>query len=212
MLLVGTHSGMAIGKDGVTQMGLEDISLMRSLPNMKVFQPATYNQCRQMLQLIVKESGPSYLRLGRQPVDEIFSDKEEIELGKIQVVEQDKHSEICIVSTGCVLSDVLSAAQKIRKQGYKVTILNVHSIKPFDVETMVDHAKNNKIIVTVEDHSIVGGIGSLVCETLSEHEPKKVIRIGLNDTFPESGLPSELYEKYGLNSESITARVLSDIS
>ena len=100
MLLVGTHSGMAIGKDGVTQMGLEDITLMRALPNMKVYQPATYNQCREMLRSIVSQKGPSYLRLGRQPVEEVFNENEGIELGKIQVIEDSKDSEICIVSSG----------------------------------------------------------------------------------------------------------------
>jgi transketolase len=212
MLLVGTHSGMAIGKDGVTQMGLEDISLMRSLPNMKVYQPATYNQCREMLRLIVEEKGPSYLRLGRQPVNELFTSNEKILLGKIQEVKVDKQSEICFVSSGCVLSDVIEAQEKLKLLGYNSTVLNVHTIKPFDTETLLKHVSKNKIVVTVEDHSIIGGIGSAVCEILSENMPKKVLRIGLRDIFPESGAPKDLYSKYKLDSKGIVESVLNDIS
>ena len=207
---MGTHSGMAIGKDGVTQMGLEDISLMRSLPNMKVYQPATANQCQEMLKLIIGQPGPAYLRLGRQPVQEFFSQKEGITLDKIQVIEDVKDSEICILSSGCVLGDVSDAARKLKSFGKKVSILNVHTIKPFDKETILKYARRKSIslFVTVEDHSVIGGLGSLVCETLSETTPKKVLRIGLEDVFPESGPPSELYKKYGLDSEGIVKKIL----
>ena len=167
MLLVGTHSGMAIGKDGVTQMGLEDISLMRSLPNMKVYQPATYNQCREMMKLIVQQSGPSYLRLGRQPIDELFSTEENLTLGKIQEVKVEEQREICLVSSGSLLNDVLGACEILKLSGYKTTVLNVHTIKPFDKKTLLKHARKNKVFVTVEDHSVIGGVGSVVCEVLS---------------------------------------------
>ena len=212
MLLVGTHSGMAIGKDGVTQMGLEDISLMRSLPNMKVYQPATYNQCREMMKLIVHQSGPSYLRLGRQPIDELFNTEENLTLGKIQEVKVDEQSEICFVSSGCVLNDVLGACEILKLSGYKTTVLNVHTIKPFDKKTLLKHARKNKVFITVEDHSVIGGVGSVVCEVLSENMPKKVTRIGLLDIFPESGDPKDLYVKYKLDSKGIAERVLNDIS
>jgi transketolase len=204
MLLVGTHSGMAIGKDGVTQMGLEDISLMRSLPNMKVYQPATYNQTRDMLKLIIKQPGPSYLRLGRQPVDEIFTQNSNIELGKLQIVKQCDEPDITIIVSGCVLTDVIKAAEMIEKQkSKKVNIINAHTLKPFDTEGLIKYTKNSELVVTVEDHTIVGGLGSIVSETLSEHSPKRVKRIGLNDVFPESGTPKDLYEKYNLNAKGI---------
>lgn len=214
MLLVGTHSGMAIGKDGVTQMGLEDITLMRALPNMKVFQPATYNQCREMLKLIIKEPGPSYLRLGRQPVNEVFNEKQNIDLDKIQIINEDTESEICLVSSGCVLPDVMEAARNLHNnKGKKIDILNVHTIKPFDEKTLLRFADKEsiKLFVTVEDHTIVGGLGSLVCETLAKHNPKKVLRVGLEDVFPESGSPNDLYKKYGLDSQGIINKVLAAI-
>jgi len=212
MLLVGTHSGMAIGKDGVTQMGLEDVSLMRSLPNMKVYQPATYNQCKEMLGLIIKKGGPSYLRLGRQPVPEIFKENENIDLDRLQVVSEEENSDVCIVSSGCVLSDVINASKMLKESGIKSTILNAHTIKPFDHVTLLKYAEKAKMVVTVEDHSIIGGLGSVVCESLSENMPKKVTRIGLNDVFPESGPPSDLYEKYKLDSSGIFEKVMNDFS
>jgi len=209
MLLVGTHAGLAIGKDGVTQMGLEDVSLMRSMPNMKVYQPATSNQAIQMMREIVKTTGPSYLRIGRQPVPECFNAEDKIELGKAQIVLDSEDCDICFVTSGCILHDVIEAAEILASQGSKVSILNFHTIKPFDAKTLVEFAKKSKLVVSVEDHSIQGGFGSLVCETLSEKHPSQVLRIGLEDVFPESAPPSDLYEKYGLNCSGIVRRVLS---
>ena len=180
-LLVGTHAGMAIGKDGVTQMGLEDVSLMRALPNMKVYQPSTANQAKQMLREIINTTGPSYFRIGRQPVPELFSDSEKIELGKIQVIDDSDNPDICFVTSGCVLHDVIEASKKLKQLGKSCTVLNVHTIKPFDKETLARHALKSKRIVTVEDHSVVGGLGSAVCEVLCEVEPRKVQRLGLQD-------------------------------
>jgi transketolase len=222
-LLVGTHAGMAIGKDGVTQMGLEDVTLMRALPNMKVYQPATANQTKQMLREIVKLKGPSYFRIGRQSVPEIFDEDTPIDLDKIQVISDDgdvdidlsrkyqitidNDVDVCFITSGCVLHDVIEAAEELRAQNKKVSVLNVHTIKPLDVLTLEEYARKSKNIVTVEDHSIVGGLGSLVCEALTKNNPCKILRIGLEDVFPESAPPNDLYEKYGLNSSGIVAKV-----
>ena len=209
-LLVGTHAGMAIGKDGVTQMGLEDITLMRALPNMKVYQPATANQAKQMLREIVNTSGPSYFRIGRQPVPELFADSEKINLGRIQVIDDAVNPDICFVTSGCVLHDVIEASKKLNQLGKSCAILNVHTIKPFDKKTLIDYALKSKRIVTVEDHSVVGGLGSLVCETLCESGPKKVQRLGLQDVFPESAPPADLYKKYGLDADGIVRSILEE--
>jgi transketolase len=206
-LLVGTHAGLAIGKDGVTQMGLEDVSLMRALPNMKVYQPATANQAKQMLREIIKQPGPAYFRIGRQPVPEIFDEADEINLGKIQLISDDGDVDVCFITSGCVLHDVIEAADVLRSQNLKVSILNVHTIKPLDVITLETYARKSKNIVTVEDHSVVGGIGSAVCESLSETYPCQVLRIGLNDTFPESAPPDDLYNKYGLKANKIVEKI-----
>ena len=209
MLLVGTHAGLAIGKDGVTQMGLEDVTLMRSLPNMKVYQPATYNQCLNMIPKIINQKGPSYLRLGRQPVEEIFSSDDDIELGKLQNIQGSPNSDICILASGCILVDAVKASKKITEKGFDVAILNVHTIKPFDIQTLLKYARGNiKSFVTVEDHTVTGGLGSLVAETLSRHEPKKLLTIGLKDIFPESGAPKDLYSKYQLDALGIEKQII----
>lgn len=210
-LIVGTHAGMAIGKDGVTQMGLEDVSLMRALPNMKVYQPATSNQAKQMLKEIIKQPGPAYFRIGRQPVPELFSEEEVINLDKIQVISEEKNSDFCFVVSGCVLHDVIDAVEILRKKGKKVTVLNVHTIKPLDCKTLLKHSKNSKCVITVEDHSIIGGLGSAVCEVLSEKCPTKVHRIGLKDVFPESAPPADLYRKYGLDAQGIVQEVIDSV-
>ena len=207
-LLVGTHAGMAIGKDGVTQMGLEDVTLMRALPNMKVFQPATANQAKAMLKQIVKQPGPSYFRIGRQPVAELFGEDDSIDLGKIQIYREDPKPDVCFVTSGCVLHDVIGASNKLREKGISSSILNAHTIKPLDVETLKKYSENSSLVVTVEDHSIIGGLGSAVCESLSE---KRVIRIGLKDVFPESAPPDDLYRKYMLDADGIFAQVMSSI-
>jgi transketolase len=207
MLLVGTHAGLAIGKDGVTQMGLEDVSLMRAIPNMKVFQPATSNQTVQMLREIVKTTGPSYLRIGRQPVPECFSTHEDISLGEAQIISDDGESDICFVTSGCILHDVIEAASFLRSRNKKISILNFHTIKPFDNITLEKFAKRSSLIVSVEDHSTSGGLGSLVCESLSQSYPSRVLRIGLDDVFPESAPPKDLYKKYGLDSDGIVSKI-----
>ena len=211
VLLVGTHAGMAIGKDGVTQMGLEDVSLMRALPNMKVYQPATANQTKQMLREIIKQPGPSYIRIGRQAVAELFDEKSNIDLGSAQVISDDGDVDVCLVTSGCVLHDVMDAAKELRAQSKRVSVLNIHTIKPLDVAAIEKYARKAKLVAVVEDHSIIGGLGSAVCETLAETYPCSVLRIGLNDEFPESAPPNDLYEKYGLDSRGIVKKVQQKI-
>ena len=196
-IIVGTHCGMAIGKDGVTQMGLEDISLMRSLPGMTVLNPSTYNQTKAVVKWLCDNDlkNPYYLRLGRQPVKEIYNDVPDFILGKGIVHKEGTNA--VIFSTGCVLSDVLEATKDL-----DVTIIDMPTIKPLDKEVIKKYAKKN--IITVEDHSIIGGLGSSVAEVIAEEGIEgKLTRIGVNDMFPESGVPADLYEKYGLSANKI---------
>ena len=212
VVLVGTHVGMAIGKDGVTQMGLEDVSLMRALPNMKVLNPATYTEAVEVIKYLCNTDldSPHYLRLGRQPVEDIFENGYDFEFGKgVEVI---GGNDITIISTGCVLSDVLDSAKTIEEQtGKSVRVINIHTLKPIDEEIIIKAAKETDLIVTVEDHSIIGGLGSAVSEVLTEHCPSRLVRIGLNDEFPESGPPTDLYEKYGLSSSQISKRVINEL-
>jgi len=211
VVLVGTHVGMAIGKDGVTQMGLEDVSLMRALPNMKVLNPATYSEAVRMIDYLSETEldSPYYLRLGRQPVEDILVDNE-FELGKASIVKKGGH--ITLFSTGCILSDVMEAARKLESErDINVRVVNFPTIKPIDKDMIVKCASETDYLFSIEDHSIVGGFGSAISEVLTETNPKKLVRIGLDDIFPESAPPNDLYEKYGLSSNQIVKRVLNEL-
>ena len=215
VVLVGTHVGMAIGKDGVTQMGLEDVSLMRSLPNMKVLNPATYTEAVEVIKYLCNTEldSPHYLRLGRQPIKDVFEElpwKYTFEFGKgNQITTGD---DITIFSTGCVLPDVLDSAESIKHwTGKSVRVVNIHTIKPIDKDIIIKAAEETDLLFTVEDHSIIGGLGSAVSEVLTEYYPKRLVRIGLNDEFPESGPPVDLYEKYGLSSKQIFKRIENEL-
>ena len=211
VVLVGTHVGMAIGKDGVTQMGLEDVSLMRALPNMKVLNPATYSEAVRMIDYLSETEldSPYYLRLGRQPVEDILVDNE-FEFGKASIIKEGGH--ITLFSTGCILTDVMEAARKLESErDTSVRVVNVPTIKPIDRDMIAKCASETDYLFSVEDHSIVGGLGSAISEVLTETKPQKLVRIGLNDIFPESAAPNDLYEKYGLSSNQIVKRVLNEL-
>ncbi len=206
-IIVGTHSGMAIGKDGVTQMGLEDISIMRSLPNMKVLVPSTYNQTRAMVKWLCesKLDSPYYLRLGRQPVEEVYDESYKFEYGKGIIYKEGRDA--VIFSTGCVLPDVIEATKDL-----DVTIVDMPTIKSVDRNLIYNMILKNKKVFTVEDHSIIGGLGSTISEEITNHGiGSKLIRIGVNDIFPESGVPADLYEKYGLSASRIRQRITNEM-
>lgn len=210
VIVVGTHSGMAIGKDGVTQMGLEDVTLMRALPNMTVVQPATYNECKAIVKWALESDdikGPIYLRLGRQPVREIFNEIPNFELGKATIVKEGKDT--CLMSSGCILPDVIDASKILESHGISCGVINFPSIKPIDENAIVTASNSYNNLVTVEDHTIVGGFGSAVAEVLVAKAPCRLLRIGLNDIFPESGPPKALYKKYGLDGDGIARKVIA---
>jgi transketolase len=186
-------------------MGLEDISIMRSLPNMKVLVPSTYNQTMAIVRYLCdnKLDCPYYLRLGRQPVKEVYDDDYDFELGKGMVHKTGLAG--VVFTTGCVLSDVLEAVKDI-----DITVIDMPTIKPLDIEIIKKYSKGS--VFTVEDHSIIGGLGSSVAEVLAENAiHAKLYRIGLNDIFPESGDPGDLYDKYGLSSNKIKQRILNEL-
>ena len=209
VVLVGTHVGMAIGKDGVTQMGLEDVSIMRALPNMKVLNPATFSEAKKVIEFLAETEldSPYYLRLGRQPVKDIDIP---FEIGKGQIIKEG--DDITLLSTGCILSDVMDSASIIEDMTQmSVRVVSFTSLKPIDRDMIVKCAQETKQLFTIEDHSIIGGLGSIVSDVLSEEYPAKVVKIGLNDVFPESAPPADLYEKYGLSSNQISKKVINEL-
>jgi transketolase len=208
VVLVGTHVGMAIGKDGVTQMGLEDVSIMRALPNMAVLNPASFSEAVRVIEYLCETDlqSPHYLRLGRQPVEDWDMP---FEFGKGQIIADGE--DITIFSTGCILNDVFEASKIIEeKTSMSVRVVNMPTLKPIDKDIIVECAESTDMLFTVEDHSIIGGLGSAVSDVLTEQMPKSLCKIGLNDVFPESAPPADLYEKYGLSSNKIAERVINE--
>ncbi|MCM2323806.1 MAG: transketolase family protein [Oligoflexia bacterium] len=208
--LIGTHAGIGIGDDGHSQMGLEDISLMRALPTMGVFQPMDAKETDLLMDFLVNEwKGPAYVRLTRQALPDLFPANAKFIPGKLlQVLPATGKAQVICIATGATVAEGVKAAQALASQGIPMAVWNAHSLKPFDEQTTLSLAKDAKLLVTVEDHSVIGGLGSCVAEALATapaHAP--LLRLGVQDTFGESGEADELYEKHGLSANQIVRRV-----
>jgi len=207
VVLVGSHGGLAIGFDGNTQMGLEDINLMRGLPFMNVIQPADYIEMYRTVQFLVNSDIPCYLRICRQPVPEINKPDYKFVFGK--GVTLTKGKDLTIIATGGVVYIALEVATELAKKNIEIRVINIHTIKPIDRDIILKAAKETKGIFTVEDHSINGGLGSAVAEIVAEQGlAKPVKRWGVNDIFGESGNAKDLYRKHKLDKEGILDEVL----
>lgn len=204
--IVGAHGGITVGEDGASHQALEDISLMRGLPNMVVIAPSDYEQTRQAVRFASEYEGPVYIRLSRMNVPVVYDETYKFDLNKAIVLEEG--SDVTLIASGDILSEVIRAAEILKDKGVNAEIINVPVIKPFDCETILKSAAKTKLVVTIENHSINGGLGSVVCEVLSENNPQKVLRIGVNDCFGQSGTPDELLKYYALDAESIANKVI----
>lgn len=200
--IVGTHAGVGIGEDGNSQMGLEDIALMRALPNMTVLQPADENETKQAVAWMAQnDAGPSYIRLTRQKLPDVHDAGFQFQVGKADRLRDGK--DITIFATGGTVAPALDAHQLLAERGISARVVNVCSIKPIDIDTIVQCAGETNGLFTVEDHNIIGGMGSAVCEVVAEHAPVPVKRWGLLDCFGQSGTPEELYAYYKLDGAGI---------
>lgn len=207
--LIGTHAGIGIGEDGTSQMGLEDVTLMRALPNFTVCQPCDEIETKALIRYSVEHKGPMYIRLTRQNLDDINPTNYKFTLGRgVQLTEG---NDAVIFSTGALVSESLKASKNLQEHGINLRVINIHTIKPIDEDLIEKCARECSHVFTAEDHTIIGGLGSAVCEVLSEKYPKIVHRIGLNDVFGESGSPSDLYKKYGFDAEGITKTILAKV-
>ncbi|NEZ46717.1 transketolase family protein [Clostridium niameyense] len=201
-----THAGITVGEDGASHQSVEDISLMRSIPNMTVVCPSDAVETEAAIRAIAEYNGPCYVRLGRSGVPVINDNKEyKFELGKGVQLKEGKDA--TIVATGIMVNEALQASELLAKEGINVAVINIHTIKPFDREIITKAAKDTGLIITAEEHNIIGGLGSAVCETVSETSPVPVLRVGIKDTFGESGKPDELLKAYGLTAENIIEAV-----
>lgn len=203
--IAATHAGLTVGEDGASHQAIEDLSLMRSIPNMVVLNPADGVEAQKAVIAAANYEGPVYIRLGRAAVEEIFDESYDFQIGKS--VELVNGSDATIIATGIMVEKALKASEILKAEGINVRVINIHTIKPIDTELIIKAAKETKRIVTAEEHSIIGGLGSAVLETISEECPVPVIRIGVKDTFGESGKPNELLEKYGLTEKEIVEAV-----
>ena len=201
-----THAGISVGEDGATHQCNEDIALMRTIPGMTVINPSDDVEARAAVKAAYEHEGPVYLRFGRLAVP-VINDREDykFELGKGVVLREGK--DLTIIATGLPVYNCLEAAEKLAADGIDAKVINIHTIKPLDEELVVEAAKETGKVVTVEEHSVIGGLGSAVCDVLSEKAPTKVMKIGINDVFGESGPAAELIRKYGLDAESIYEKI-----
>lgn len=203
--IAATHAGITVGEDGASHQSLEDLALMRAIPNMTVFSPSDDLETKWAVEESVKINGPVYIRITRPKIEEIYKDMSRFCFGK--AVMHGAGEDATIIATGVTTIESLKAQEILKNKGINVRVLDIHTIKPIDKEAIVKAAKETKHIITVEDHSIIGGLGSTVCEVLSEEYPVKVTRIGINDEFGQSGKWDELMKYYKIDSVSIANRV-----
>ena len=201
-----THAGVSVGEDGATHQCNEDIALMRTIPGMVILNPSDYVEAKAAVQAAYEYEGPVYLRFGRLALP-VINDNEDykFEIGKGVILREGK--DVTIAATGLCVSESLKAAEMLAADGIDAEVINIHTIKPIDEELIVSSAKKTGKVVTVEEHSVIGGLGSAVSDVLSEKYPVKVMKIGINDVYGESGPAAELIHKYSLDAENIYNRV-----
>ncbi|MBQ9699149.1 MAG: transketolase family protein [Lachnospiraceae bacterium] len=201
-----THAGISVGEDGATHQCNEDIALMRSIPGMVVINPSDDVEAKAAVKAAIEHDGPVYLRFGRLAAPVINDTPDyKFELGKGVVLREGK--DVTIVATGLCVAEAVAAAEKLAADGVSAKVINIHTIKPLDEELIIAAAKETRKVVTVEEHSVIGGLGSAVCDCLSEKAPTPVLKIGVNDVFGESGPAVKLIAKYGLDAEGIYNKV-----
>ncbi len=199
--ICATHAGVTVGEDGATHQMLEDLALMRTIPNLRVFSPSDDVETKFIINEISKIDGPCYVRLSRLATPVIYDENEKFELGKAKQIGDGEDA--TIFATGVCVSEALKAKELLETKGINVRVVDVHTIKPIDRDVIVKCAKETKRIITVEDHSIIGGLGSSICEVLTEEYPCKVIRMGVNDKFGKSGKAEELLKYFKVDADSI---------
>lgn len=199
--IVGSHSGLTVGEDGATHQALEDISIMRSIPNMVVIVPSDATETTAAVKAAAEYVGPVYIRTGRMAVEDVHPNSIEFKIGKGEILSEG--NDIAIIGTGIGVKIALDAAQILEKENISARVINMSTIKPIDEELIIETAKKFKAIITVEEHNIIGGLGSAVSEVVCEKYPVIVKKIGVNDKFGQSGKPNDLLKEYNLTDETV---------
>ncbi len=214
--MVGTHAGLGIGEDGTSQMGLEDVGALRSLPHVVILQPAGATETRQAVEWAARHEGPVYLRLTRQKMEDVHAPDYKFRMGKVDVLweppKKPPHYQATIFASGGTVPEAMTGAKDLEARGFFVRVVNAGTLKPFDEEGAAAFAADSSRFVTVEDHNWTGGLGSAVCEAVAARGlAVPVVRLGARD-FGESGQPAELYEKYGLSCPHIVEAAIRNLS
>lgn len=205
-----THAGLTVGEDGASHESVEDMSIMRAIPNMTVLVPADGVETEKMIFEVAKYNGPVYVRLGRSAVPVLFDENYKFEIGKGSVVRDG--NDATIIACGIMVNEAILAHEALKEEGINARVINMSTIKPIDRDLIIKAAEETKAIVTAEEHSIIGGLGSAVSEVVGEECPVIVKKVGVKDTFGESGTPAELLKKYGLTAEEIVNAVKDAVS
>ena len=204
-----THAGISVGEDGGSHQSVEDIAIMRAIPGMVVLSPADAVETKKMVFAAAEYDGPVYIRMGRLNVPVLFDDNYDFQIGIANTLRDGK--DVTIASTGLMTAEALKAAEELEKEGISVRVINVGTIKPLDGETILKAAQETKFIVTAEEHSVIGGLGSAVSEFLSEVHPTKVKKVGIYDKFGQSGTGEELLQKYELTAEKLISVIKENL-
>lgn len=199
--ICATHAGITVGEDGASHQTFEDIALMRTIPGMTVINPSDGVSAKKLIAQAVEMNGPCYIRLGRAAVPVFYGEDAEITLGKGSLARNGK--DVTIIATGIMVNEAVMAAEKLAVEDIDARVIDIHTIKPIDEEIIIKAAQETKAIVTAEEHSVIGGLGSAVAEVVVKNSPVKMAMVGQKDTYGESGKPNELKEKYGMTSDDI---------
>lgn len=199
--ICATHAGITVGEDGATHQMIEDISLMRTLPNMTVISTSDDTETKWAVKEISKINGPVYLRLARVEVPRIYEENQKFEIGK--AIQIGDGNDATVFSTGVTVSEAIKAQEILSKEGINIRVVDIHTIKPIDREIIIKSAKETKKLISIEDHNIIGGLGSAISEVLTDEIPAKLIRLGIKDTFGKSGNAKELMKHFGITAEDI---------
>lgn len=205
-----THAGISVGEDGASHQCCEDIALMRSIPGMVIINPADDIEARAAVFAAAEHDGPVYMRFGRLAVPRIFDENYKFEIGKAVTLKEG--SDVTIIATGLMVNEAIEAGKLLEAEGINAEIINMHTIKPLDVDAVVSSAKKTGCIVTAEEHNVIGGLGDAVCSAVSENYPVPVVKLGVEDTFGKSGPATELLHIFGLDAENIVKKVKIAIS
>lgn len=201
--IAATHAGLTVGEDGATHQAIEDVAIMRALPNMAVIVPADAAEAAAAVRFAATYEGPMYIRLGRSGVPDVFDGSYEFKFGKAVTIKEG--TDVTLIGMGIMTAAAIEAAEMLAEEGISATVLNMPTVKPIDEDAIVAASKATGAIVTCEEHNIIGGLGSAVAEVLAEKAPARLVRVGVKDTFGESGKPADLLKKYGLTAFDIVA-------